>query len=212
MALTSFNLYFSYLPGFEVLTDAETGRLIKGALLYAEKHTAPEFAGNERYLWPLIKSQIDRDQAAYYAKCERNAENAKQRTQANASDGNRTQATASDGNQYKDKDKDKDKDKYIKEKDIEREKKPAHGARAFVPPTVDEIRAYCDERKNKIDPAAFVDYYSSQKWRKANGQPLSDWKAAVRTWERRDDPGRDPGTGTSDLLTRALKKRNGGAA
>lgn len=56
----------------------------------------------------------------------------------------------------------------------------------FAPPTLDEVRAYCEERKNGIDAQHFIDYYKSQKWQKANGRPLSDWKAAVRTWERRE--------------------------
>lgn len=51
-------------------------------------------------------------------------------------------------------------------------------------PTVEEVAAYCRERENSIDAQAFVDYYASQKWRKANGQPLVDWKAGVRQWER----------------------------
>lgn len=51
-------------------------------------------------------------------------------------------------------------------------------------PTVEEVAEYCRERGNSIDAQAFVDYYQSQKWRKANGQPLVDWKAGVRQWER----------------------------
>ena len=57
-------------------------------------------------------------------------------------------------------------------------------AKRFTPPTVEEVKAYCQERKNKVDPERFVDYYASQKWKKANGRPVSDWKACVRTWER----------------------------
>lgn len=56
----------------------------------------------------------------------------------------------------------------------------------FIPPTVDEVREYCAERNNGIDPEHFVDYYSSQKWKKANGRPVEDWKACVRTWERKE--------------------------
>jgi hypothetical protein len=54
----------------------------------------------------------------------------------------------------------------------------------FVPPTIDEVKAYCNERHNNVDAERFIDYYSSQKWKKANGRPLEDWKAAVRTWEK----------------------------
>lgn len=53
-------------------------------------------------------------------------------------------------------------------------------------PTVEEVAEYCRERGNSIDAHAFVDYYQSQKWKKANGQPLADWKAGVRYWERKE--------------------------
>ena len=57
-------------------------------------------------------------------------------------------------------------------------------SKRFTPPTLEEVREYCQERHNKVDPERFVDYYASQKWKKANGRPVSDWKACVRTWER----------------------------
>ena len=58
------------------------------------------------------------------------------------------------------------------------------GKKKIVHPTADEVQAYCDERNNAIDGESFVDYYAAQGWKLANGQPLKDWKAAVRTWER----------------------------
>lgn len=67
-----------------------------------------------------------------------------------------------------------------KEKDINNKPK----RKRFVPPTLEEVKAYCSERKNNIDAEHFIDYYSSQHWKKANGRPLEDWKAAVRTWEK----------------------------
>lgn len=55
----------------------------------------------------------------------------------------------------------------------------------FTPPTVDEVRAYCKERKNGIDPEQFVDFYESKGWKIGNTK-MKDWKACVRTWERRN--------------------------
>lgn len=59
----------------------------------------------------------------------------------------------------------------------------------FVPPTVDEVRAYCQDRQNGIDPQRFVDYYTSNGWMVGKNK-MKDWKAAVRTWEqnRKDTP------------------------
>ncbi len=53
----------------------------------------------------------------------------------------------------------------------------------FVPPSVDEVRAYCAERNNGIDPQSFIDFYESKGWMVGKNH-MRDWKAAVRTWER----------------------------
>ena len=54
----------------------------------------------------------------------------------------------------------------------------------FSPPTVDEVREYCQERNNGIDAAAFVDFYTARGWMIGKTH-MKDWKAAVRTWENR---------------------------
>ncbi len=64
-----------------------------------------------------------------------------------------------------------------------------HKTTRFTPPTVDEIRQYCIERKNNVDPERFFDYYQSNGW-KVGKSAMKDWKAAVRTWERRENNGR----------------------
>lgn len=55
----------------------------------------------------------------------------------------------------------------------------------FVPPTVEEVRAYCLERGNGIDPSLFVDFYEARGWIAGRGK-MRSWKAAVRTWEKRN--------------------------
>lgn len=57
-------------------------------------------------------------------------------------------------------------------------------AKRFYPPTLDEVKQYCEERKNNIDPMAFIDFYSSKGWMIGKNR-MKDWKAAVRTWERK---------------------------
>lgn len=56
----------------------------------------------------------------------------------------------------------------------------------FTPPTVEEVRAYCQERNNGIDPQRFVDFYTANGWTQGRGKPIKDWRAAARTWEARD--------------------------
>ena len=51
----------------------------------------------------------------------------------------------------------------------------------FVPPTQDEIDAYCQETGIYVEASRFVDYYTSIGW-KVGKNPMKDWKAAVRSW------------------------------
>ena len=52
-----------------------------------------------------------------------------------------------------------------------------------IPPSLGEVRDYCLERKNGIDPEKWFDHYASNGW-KVGKNPMKDWQAAVRTWER----------------------------
>jgi hypothetical protein len=64
----------------------------------------------------------------------------------------------------------------------------------FKKPTIEEVEAYCTERANSIDPAAFCDFYESKGWL-IGKSPMKDWKAAVRTWERRESASSKPRKG-----------------
>ena len=58
-------------------------------------------------------------------------------------------------------------------------------SRAFTPPTLEDVSAYCRERNNKIDAQRFIDFYESKGWMVGKNK-MKDWKAAIRTWEQRD--------------------------
>lgn len=55
--------------------------------------------------------------------------------------------------------------------------------KTFQKPTIDQVREYCQERNNNVDPETFVNFYESKGWR-IGRSPMKDWKASVRTWER----------------------------
>lgn len=74
--------------------------------------------------------------------------------------------------------------KVSKDKDSIGESVRGEKAKRFYPPTLDEVKQYCEERKNNIDPMAFIDFYSSKGWMIGKNR-MKDWKAAVRTWERK---------------------------
>jgi len=56
----------------------------------------------------------------------------------------------------------------------------------FVKPTLEEVEAYCKERKSHINPQTFYSFYESKGWRVGN-QSMTDWQAAVRHWETRPE-------------------------
>lgn len=56
-------------------------------------------------------------------------------------------------------------------------------SKKFVKPSVEEIRAYCEERNNSIDPIYFYDHYEANGWMVGKNK-MKDWKATVRNWER----------------------------
>ena len=55
----------------------------------------------------------------------------------------------------------------------------------FTAPTLEEVKEYCAERKNGVDAERFVNYYTANGW-KVGKNPMKDWRAAVRSWERND--------------------------
>lgn len=82
------------------------------------------------------------------------------------------------------------------------------GARLrFTPPSVDEVRAYCKERKNDIDPEAFVAFYASKGW-KIGSSKMQNWKQAVITWEKRSGKKKQQDDGPERLITSEEAHRN----
>jgi hypothetical protein len=81
----------------------------------------------------------------------------------------------------------------------------------FSPPTVEQVAEYCRERNNGIDAEHFHTHYSANGWR-VGRNPMRDWQAAVRTWEKRKgefgtQPARTVYQGTRDMV-RAITERD----
>lgn len=169
-------LYTSYLEALSPFTDAEQGRLMTAMLQYAATGELPEFNGNERFIWPSLQAQIDRDAEKYRLRCEKNRENIAKRWKR------KDDTTEYDGiiritKNTKEKEKEKES--------IEADKPPTHSR--FSPPSVDEVKSYCTEKGYSVDPQRFVDYYTSNGWR-VGKNPMKDWKAAVRNWNGKEQP------------------------
>lgn len=176
MAREYFCAYHSYIKQCKGLSDSELGRLFRALLEYSASGKVPELNGRESVAFDFMSANIDRDAESYKDTCNRNRENISKRYE-------RIQSNTSVYETYQEKEEEKEKEELLK-KDISNEiSKKSTRQKKFVPPTVEEVAAYCLERKNKVDAAYFVDHYTSNGW-KVGKQNMKDWKAAVRTWEK----------------------------
>lgn len=194
MAREYFNAYHSILEAMEPLNDAERGRLFTALLEYSKLGATEKLSGNERFVFPGLRSQIDRDRENYEAKCKKMSENGRSGGRPQKANGfYENHLLLEKAEKAKEKEKEKEKEK-TKTKDMEKEsvEKAAKPPRTrFIAPDVDSVRAYCQEKGFSVDPERFVDYYTANGWH-AGKFPMQDWKAAVRNWERmqKQMPGR----------------------
>lgn len=184
MAVEYFLCYHSYLDAIEPLNDAERGRLFTACLKYSMTGEAEHLCGNERFLFPALRSQIDRDIQKYESRCETQSANARKRWDAkNATACDGINGIAKNANDAKEKENEKEKEKA---KEKEKENGGLKARARFVPPTLEEVQAYVAERNSPVDPQAFIDFYASKGWLVGKA-PMKDWRAACRNaekWER----------------------------
>ena len=74
----------------------------------------------------------------------------------------------------------------------------------FNKPSLLEIKNYCVERVNNVDPEAFFDFYESKGWLVGKSK-MKDWKAAIRTWERTESKKEKPMSKIDKQLSEYLK-------
>lgn len=175
------------------MLDAEppdiVGVLVKAILAWALRDELPQNLPDElRGRWAVIEDEsvIMHDVRAERAEAgRRSGESRRNKREQTANKNEQTRTNANKPEQ--------------KEKEIETENIPLSsesGARAqkpkretFPPPaTVAEVVAFCREKKIIIDASRFVNYFSAQGWRLANGNKMKDWHAAVLNWHDRDKP------------------------
>lgn len=186
----SFNLYKSWSPLVLNMDPEQAGLLFKAVYQYQEDGTEPETTSSIYPIFCLMKAKFEEDDETYQKTCEKNKRIADERevTRSHQTSPDITrrhqkspEVTRSHQTspQTTDTDTDTDNDNDIKREGEPRKRGP------FTPPTVEEVKSYCQERKNGVDAERFVDFYSSKGWMVGKSK-MRDWKASVRTWENRE--------------------------
>lgn len=178
-------VYFSFEDDTQALNDSEKARLLLAMLRYAQGGTESNLTGNERFLFPVFKAQIDRDIETYETKVINGSRGGRPKTGVNQeepdeTEKNRKEPKETETLKIEDR-RQKIEDGSLKILDICKPQK------RFTPPTAEDVEAYCAERGVfLINPSVFIDYYQSRGWVLTNGKKMVDWKAAVRLWESKE--------------------------
>ncbi len=53
----------------------------------------------------------------------------------------------------------------------------------FKKPSYEEVKEYCLQRNNNIDPKRFLDFYEANNWTDSKGNKVKSWKQKIITWE-----------------------------
>lgn len=186
-------LPFDYLKEMEALNDAEFGRLTRALLVYSMTGEKIALCGNERFYANRVMAQEDRFKASYAeisdARSEAGKAGAAVRWQngkgsfANGKNSKAIPANGKNGNTETETETETNTDTNIL---LSNDSKVETRARRFTPPTLEEVEAYVREHSASVDAQKFIDFYTSKGWMIGKNQ-MKDWKAAVRTWENRED-------------------------
>lgn len=186
---SSFVLYTDYIDQVQLLNDQQAGILFRAILNHAAGLGLPEMDGMTAMAFSFIRGRMDRDAAEYQKTVEarkkagqmggrpRKAEGLPEKQEkakkANGFFDKQEEAKKADNVLVPDNDIDKKKDT-----DVSKEK-----TSRFSPPTLEDVRVYCQEKGYEVDAERFVDFYSSKGWYVGKNK-MKDWKAAVRNWAR----------------------------
>ena len=188
-------LYFEMRNVFEELSNEKRGILVSAILDYSEHGIQPDFRGSLRIAWASIRHKLDRDDdnyarksqvrryAVYIRESKKDGVLPLPYEQWLASLPETSQPeTSNDTNRYPTTTTTATSTDCCY---MPAAGKPPRQPQRQIPPTLEEVRAYAAQRGDPLDPEAFMDYYTANGW-KVGRNPMKDWKAAVRTWARKE--------------------------
>ena len=145
-----------------------------------------------RMAFRFMAAQLDRDHEKWEEVCRKRSEAGKKGGETRARNLQQANATFAKQSLANQADTDTESDTES-ESDPETESDSDSEAVAVsesdpVPPPVEAVAAYCAERHNNIDAEKFCDYYAARGWMLGR-ERMADWRAAVRSWERRERAG-----------------------
>ena len=93
----------------------------------------------------------------------------------------------------------------ITNKNYKNDKREGQAPHSFLPPSRQDIEAYCKDKGYYMDAQLFIDYYDARDWTLGKGQKMSNWKSAVNAWVRRER--KNVGDGISDEQAKRMERK-----
>lgn len=206
----SYMLYRGWNPLFENLPKEQLGELFYAICCYQSGREYVIENPLIKGIFEMVLMQFRKDEEKYISNCESKARNGKKGAESRWQDDSKCHSQESEENledgkngkryfrhteektemakmaiEEEEEEEDKEEDKEEVE-EVPTVPKKREARKRSSTPSVDEVREYCFERGNGVDAETFVDFYASKGWKVGNA-PMKDWKAAVRTWEKRDN-------------------------
>ena len=201
----SFVVRYSWLESLQAVSDSDFREMVMAMLNFSKSGESPRFEGFKRVAWQSFEDALRSDAERYLEVCKKNKTNGSLGGQYGKLGGRPPKTPNGDietpknpqkprtGGEKPPKTPDYDYDyDLLKERTLKSSKEKkisltrSKGKSSFVPPTIEEVGAYCLENGYDVDPEQFVDFYQSKGW-KIGKSPMKDWEAAIRTWVKRDN-------------------------
>ena len=206
-------VYFEILPQLEMLKPLQRLAIYDAIMAYGKDHTEPVLKREAGLAWAFIRPILDRDEERYEriiegrskggkAKAAKDRKRKEEACSSESCSGLLSSAEACSTcqstiyNPQSTISNLQSTNINLQSANInpqtptvkERESIPgsaSYQSEGFVPPSLQQVKAFVFQEGLRILPEDFVDYYTANGWR-IGQQPIQDWKAVARRWSRKE--------------------------
>ncbi len=179
-------IFWELFDVLEALPGDDAKNMLSAIRGYIQRGAIPDFGDRQTltYLWLMIQPKLDADAERYKKTKEARSIAGRKGGLARSSNAKQMQASVANATFAK-----QIKPTTTTTTTPTTTKKDCMGdkpqrTKRFVPPTLEEVKAYAAERGSDVDPERFHTYFAAGDWKDSRGNPVRSWKQKFLTWER----------------------------
>ena len=178
MIRDSMVFYRSFAEGIEDLSEEDQLKAFWNLIKYGLDGIEPDDKGPARAVFKMAKPQIDANNARY----QNGSKGGRPKTEEKPNY-NQNRTNPEPNKNQTETNPEPNENVYVNDNDKKESTLKSTKEKRFAPPTLDEVRTYCQEKGYSVDAERFVDFYESKGWYVGKNK-MKDWRAAVRNWAR----------------------------